>query len=57
VGGLEIGGLADVVRSPIYATGVGLAVYGAHRRMAGGMVEATDGSLGHRLRDWLNRLF
>jgi cell division protein FtsA len=57
VGGLEIGGLADVVRSPIYATGVGLAVYGAQRRTAGYVVEATDGSLGHRLRDWLNKLF
>src|SRR6185436_6423371 len=40
VGGLEIGGLADVVRSPIYATGVGLAVYGAQRRTAGYLVEA-----------------
>jgi cell division protein FtsA len=27
----EVGGLADIVRSPIYATGVGLAIYGAPR--------------------------
>jgi cell division protein FtsA len=56
-GGGEIGGLADVVRSPIYATGVGLALCAARRRAGGAAVEASDGSLGQRLRDWLNRLF
>src|SRR6266404_3832966 len=31
----EVGGLADIVRSPIYATGVGLALYGARRQTSG----------------------
>ena len=30
----EVGGLADAVRSPIYSTAVGLALYGAHRLAA-----------------------
>jgi cell division protein FtsA len=31
-----VGGLADAVKSPIYSTGVGLALYGARRRAGGG---------------------
>ena len=34
----EVGGLAQVVRSPIYATGVGLALYGARRQASGAVV-------------------
>ena len=28
----DVGGLVDVVRSPVYATAVGLALYGARRQ-------------------------
>ncbi|HEY2996214.1 MAG TPA: cell division protein FtsA [Methylomirabilota bacterium] len=58
----EVGGLANVVRSPIYATGVGLALYGA-RRQAGGAVplDAGDGAiltrLGRRLAGWFGEIF
>jgi cell division protein FtsA len=31
----DVGGLFDVVQSPIYATAVGLALYGARRQMVG----------------------
>ena len=52
-----LGGLADVVQSPIYATGVGLALYGARGHGAGGgATEMEDGTLvgrvGRRLREW-----
>ncbi len=51
-----VGGLADVVRSPIYSTAVGLARYGArgHRGVA---PEASEGTLVTRVRDWLSSLF
>jgi cell division protein FtsA len=58
----DIGGLADVVRSPIYATGVGLALYGA-RRQAGGTpaIDLADGALitrlGRRLAGWFSEIF
>jgi cell division protein FtsA len=59
-----IGGLSDVVQSPIYATGVGLALYGARGRLRpaggddGGAVTGMGG-LGtmRRLRDWFGELF
>lgn len=51
----RVGGLADVVRSPIYATGVGLALYGVR---SGGFA-AGDGAddgllsrLGQQMREW-----
>jgi cell division protein FtsA len=52
----EVAGLADVVRSPIYSTAVGLARYGArsHRGVA---PEASEGTLVTRVRDWLSSLF
>jgi cell division protein FtsA len=52
-----LSGLADVVKSPIYATGVGLAMYGA--RGQGGAQAADPGDrspvrrLGRRVRGWL----
>jgi cell division protein FtsA len=32
---IGVGGLADVIQSPIYSTAVGLALYGSHARSAG----------------------
>jgi cell division protein FtsA len=56
-----LSGLADVVQSPIHATGVGLALYGARGHGAGTPAEALGGSLaeraGRRLREWLGELF
>ncbi|MGH7421689.1 MAG: cell division protein FtsA, partial [Candidatus Rokuibacteriota bacterium] len=57
-----LSGLADVVQSPIHATAVGLALYGARGHGAGnGATEAEDGTLvgrtGRRLRDWVAELF
>jgi cell division protein FtsA len=51
-----IGGLADVVQSPIYSTAVGLALYGAHGARAGAVTDTGDGSLMHRIRDWFASL-
>ena len=54
-----LSGLADVVQSPIYATGVGLALYGA--RGHGVVSETQDGSLaqrvGRRMKEWVGELF
>lgn len=55
-----VGGLAAVVQSPIYATGVGLALYGVR---TGGFVggDGGDGSLMARfsrgMREWFGELF
>jgi cell division protein FtsA len=58
----EVGGLTEVVRSPIYATGVGLALYGARRQAAGVMpLDSNDGALltrlGRRLAGWFGEIF
>jgi cell division protein FtsA len=53
----RVGGLLDVVRSPMFATGVGLTIYGA-RRAAGGSTrfrirdESIFGRVRQRMRDW-----
>ncbi|MCI0546110.1 MAG: cell division protein FtsA [Candidatus Rokubacteria bacterium] len=53
-----VGGLADVVRSPIYATGVGLALHGA-RGFEGGSDggEPRPTTLGARLKGWFTDIF
>ena len=58
----EVGGLADVVRSPIYATGVGLAIYGLRRQAIGAPpLDIADGVLlariGRRLAGWFGEIF
>jgi cell division protein FtsA len=56
------GGLADVVRSPIFSTGVGLAAYGARAQTAGrGPFDEADGNLfariRHRMSEWFGEIF
>jgi cell division protein FtsA len=54
----EVGGLADVVRSPIYATGVGLALYGVRRQVvAAPSIDADDGAFLSRLTRRLAGMF
>ncbi len=54
-----VGGLADVVRSPVFATGVGLLRYGMKRREAAGTGEEVFSwrKLKERLVSWLRDLF
>jgi cell division protein FtsA len=56
-----LSGLSDVVQSPIHATAVGLALYGARGHGAGGPTEVEEaarvGRIGRRLRDWFAELF
>jgi cell division protein FtsA len=57
-----VGGLADTVRSPIYSTAVGLALYGARRQTAPAWLPPSDdrgalGRLGRRLAGWFNEIF
>ena len=56
-----VGGLAEVVRSPIYATGVGLAVHGARKRDAVNPLDGADGAglrrLARRMKEWFGGLF
>jgi cell division protein FtsA len=51
----DVGGLADVVRSPIYATAVGLALYGA-RRQAPAATGWSDNGAGGTLGRWGRRV-
>lgn len=58
----DVGGLADVVRSPIYATAVGLALYGARRQSAGHVSAANNGGswltrTTRRLAGWFSEIF
>jgi cell division protein FtsA len=56
-----VGGLADVVRSPVYATGVGLVMYGLRRQVDSSTADDTAGpglvGLLRRLVGWLSELF
>ncbi len=57
-----VGGLADIVRSPIYATGVGLALYGARRQSSGAPpLDPNDGAfltrIGRRVAGWFGEIF
>jgi len=55
-----IGGLVDVVKSPIYATGVGLVQYGsAHQenRFFKVREENVYGKVKSRMRSWLGEIF
>src|SRR5438034_4615146 len=56
-----LSGLADVVQSPIYATSVGLALYGARGHGTAAPVEPANGSLvervGRRMKQWVGDLF
>jgi len=58
-----VGGLADVVKSPIYATGVGLALYGARARAQAAVAPplGRDGGLVaravRRLAAWFGEIF
>jgi cell division protein FtsA len=55
-----VGGLADVVRSPIYSTGVGLVLYGRSNEQ-GRAITLRDDSLmsrmGGRMRSWIGEIF
>lgn len=59
----RVGGLADVVRSPKYSTGVGLVLYGARHgaiRTSQRRAQVTStrmGRVGSRLRNWLSEIF
>jgi cell division protein FtsA len=54
----NIGGLQDVVRGPMYATGVGLAIFGASQEQGSGHSrfrirdESIFGRVRQRMRDW-----
>jgi cell division protein FtsA len=54
-----IGGLVDVVRSPEYATGVGLVLYGAAGEKVGAAPVETDRDRGFlkRMRGWVSDVF
>ena len=56
-----LSGLADVVQSPIYATGVGLALYGARGHGRVPPAEPSEGSfaqrIGRRVREWVGEIF
>jgi cell division protein FtsA len=58
---INIGGLVDIVNSPLYATGVGLVLYGAKGVGANGTIKFTDenlfGRVLGRMKEWVGELF
>ncbi|HUG40498.1 MAG TPA: cell division protein FtsA [Longimicrobiales bacterium] len=52
--GMELGGLADAVRKPRFATATGLALFGAETRLAGG--GGMGGTVG-RVLGWIREFF
>jgi cell division protein FtsA len=57
----DVGGLVDVIKSPVYATAVGLALYGARRQTPGPAgSEAVPGHalgrFGRRLMGWISEI-
>lgn len=54
-----VGGLIDVVKSPAYATGVGLVLYGANGYEAPELHhrEARDRGMFRRMRSWIGEMF
>ncbi len=57
----NIGGLVDIVNSPMYATGVGLVLYGAKEEMSGRPRRFTGenlfGRVFNRMKEWMGELF
>jgi cell division protein FtsA len=56
----EISGLTDLVNTPMYATSVGLALYGRDRLLAGATYDADHRGLGgmfHRMTAWVQKFF
>ena len=57
---IGIGGLVDLVNSPMYATGVGLVLYGS-RNMAQSRFRVGEGNIfskvTHRMREWIGEFF
>jgi len=58
---IGISGLVDVVNSPVYATGVGVVLWGAHNRGSGLMeTYSEEGTLGRfvgKMRQWFAEAF
>jgi len=58
---MNIGGLVDIVNSPMYATGVGLVLFGAHQAGTGKVKRMSDGNLFSkvlsRMREWAESFF
>jgi cell division protein FtsA len=57
-----VGGLVDLVSSPIYATGVGLVLYGSqHREQSQSRFKVGEGNLfskvTHRMKEWIGEFF
>jgi len=53
----QIGGVADVVRSPMYATGVGLILHSVRTRENPEQPSGQNGHLTGKLREWFKELF
>ncbi|MHB8482437.1 MAG: cell division protein FtsA [Nitrospiria bacterium] len=54
---IHVGGVADVVRSPMYATGVGLILYAVRTRENPEQQITQNGNFVYKLRDWLKEFF
>jgi cell division protein FtsA len=57
----EVTGLSDAVNNPMYATGVGLVIYGYRNRFKGGMMEVSEAHLFdvilNKMKGWFHDFF
>jgi len=57
----HIGGLVDVVKSPMYATAVGLVIYGAKQRTGSPYFKIREENVYRKVKDrmeqWLGEIF
>ena len=56
----QISGLTDLVNTPMYATGVGLALFGRDRLLAGETSQADQRGVSwafHRVTAWVQKFF
>jgi cell division protein FtsA len=56
-----IGGLVDVVKSPVFATAVGLVIYGAHQSAGSPYFKIREENVyrkvKNRMKEWLGEIF
>jgi cell division protein FtsA len=52
-----IGGLVDIVKSPSYATGIGLVLYGARHVSRGTTAKAAEKGVWKRMKGWFGEIF
>ena len=58
---MHVGGLVDIINSPMYATGVGLVLFGAQQAQSGKVKRISEGNVFERvlsrMKEWMEGFF